>query len=246
MSRSLVPQEARDLFNKLDSMADYRNKIAQIADSREEWAGIPVPLKDIDLIIEPRYPNAQVLMEITNKKTGKDPIADDPTFKFRNSFMSMHKRRNVLIWEVNGKINWGLEPPGNNKITMLMNTLEASAAWGIEQESAALTTLGTLIKHVAFKHYCLTGTFLETSQKSGVHYLFRRLRPTIAISTTTGYMKVITALCLHPIAYYRDSWAGAMCPTDDVIAHLMLMRGDEHMLWRRANQHPSWLPQSGL
>jgi hypothetical protein len=39
-------------------------------------------------------------------------------------------------------------------------------------------------------------------------------------------------LCMHPIAYYEDSWAGAMCPTDDVIAALMMMRGDEPMFWR--------------
>jgi hypothetical protein len=37
-----------------------------------------------------------------------------------------------------------------------------------------------------------------------------------------------------------------MCPTDDVIAHLMLMRGDEALLWRKANQHPSWVPESGI
>lgn len=30
------------------------------------------------------------------------------------------------------------------------------------------------------------------------------------------------------------------------IAHLMLMRGDEHLYWRRCNQHPVWVPQAGL
>lgn len=51
---------------------------------------------------------------------------------------------------------------------------------------------------------------------------------------------------MHPIAYYADSWAGAMCPTDDVIAHLMMMRGDEAMLWKRCNHHPAWHPGAGL
>jgi hypothetical protein len=37
-----------------------------------------------------------------------------------------------------------------------------------------------------------------------------------------------------------------MCPTDDVIAHLQLMRGDERMFWKRSNQHPSWRPEAGL
>lgn len=37
-----------------------------------------------------------------------------------------------------------------------------------------------------------------------------------------------------------------MTPTDDVIAHLTLMRGDEPMFWRRANQHGPDRPEAGL
>jgi hypothetical protein len=37
-----------------------------------------------------------------------------------------------------------------------------------------------------------------------------------------------------------------MVPTDDVIAHLMLMRGDEHMFWRRCNQHQPWTKEAGV
>ena len=59
-------------------------------------------------------------------------------------------------------------------------------------------------------------------------------------------MRILACLCLHPIAYYADSWAGAMCPTDDVIAHLMLMRGDEPMFWRRSNQHAPTRPEAAL
>jgi hypothetical protein len=51
---------------------------------------------------------------------------------------------------------------------------------------------------------------------------------------------------MHPIGYYRGTWAGAMAPTDDVIAHLMMMRADEHMYWRRAKQHPAWDPLCGV
>lgn len=32
----------------------------------------------------------------------------------------------------------------------------------------------------------------------------------------------------------------------DVIAHLALMRGDEHMFWKRSNQHPPYRPEAGL
>jgi len=37
-----------------------------------------------------------------------------------------------------------------------------------------------------------------------------------------------------------------MVPTDDVIAHLMLMRADEHGFWKRANQHPLDRLEAGL
>ena len=40
--------------------------------------------------------------------------------------------------------------------------------------------------------------------------------------------------------------SGALRPTDDVIAHLLMMRGDEPMFWRRANQHEAWEVESGL
>ncbi len=245
-SLSRVPPEAKRLFNKLDGMADLRLKLSVLTEIKEEWAGIPMPMRGCNLVIEPSYPNATALMEASNEAPEVDPVISDPTFNYRNSFWSTHHRRTVFIWEVGGKIRHGLEPQGTSQVSLLLGTLEASDAWGVEQEANAMTTLGTLVRHRLFKQYCLTGMFLETSARSGVHYLFRRLRPTIAFSTKRGYLRFIAALCLHPIAYYDHSWAGAMCPTDDVIAHLMLMRGDEHMFWRRANQHPPWASQAGI
>lgn len=34
--------------------------------------------------------------------------------------------------------------------------------------------------------------------------------------------------------------------TDDVIAHLVLMRTDEHLFWRKANQHGELMPATQL
>ena len=86
------------------------------------------------------------------------------------------------------------------------------------------------------------------------------MKPTVALGHSGGWRgylakergrpyddtNILCAMCLHPIGYYAGSWAGAMCPTDDVLAHLMLMRGDEKMFWRRANQHAAYLPEAGL
>jgi hypothetical protein len=107
-----------------------------------------------------------------------------------------------------------------------------------------------MLSHHNFRQYMLTGMFLEKSKRSGVIYMFRRLKPTVAIAASPGiesdHMRILACLCAHPIAYYAGSWAGAMVPTDDVIAHLAMMRGDERMFWARCNQHPPHRPEAGL
>jgi hypothetical protein len=248
-SRFLDPQEVKrgiKLLERFDGMAELRNGLRKMAADRHEWAGIPMPMEGDNLVIEPTYPNAERLMAIGRKEPD---VEIDPTFKVRNIFWSWRWRRNVTIWELQGKIYKTVEIDAN-PTALLLQTLHASDAWGIEQEKNAIDTLGSLLRHRPFKQYLLTGMFMEKSERSGVHYLFRRLRPTLAITMKgrkgTSEPRVLAALCMHPIGYYEGSWAGAMTPTDDVIAHLMLMRADEHLFWRRANQHPVWVPQAGL
>ena len=206
-----------------------------------------MPLEGERLIVEPRYPNAETLMEIGRKS--REARGDDDGWRLRNSWYSLHHRCEILIMEKDGKIDWG-KVPAFHHIKHDLSTLGCADAWGIEQEGKAVQLLAGMLRHRQFKQYMLTGMFLETSRRSGVTYLFRRLKPTIAIAahrrSADGSMRILAALCMHPIAYYAGSWAGAMCPTDDVIAHLSLMRGDEHMFWKRCNQHPPTRPEAGL
>lgn len=227
--------EARDNF------AHLRNKLREIAADREEWAGIPIPISDERLVIEPSYKFAAL------GNIGKeDDAPGEPGLRIRNEFWSHRWRCRVAVYERQGKAYChGITGTGN-AATMLLHTIGASFAWGIEQESNAVRLLGSLVTHVAFKQYMLTGMFMETSKRSRVTYIFRRLRPTIAIKERKGAMCILAAMCMHPIGYYAGSWAGCMCPTDDVIAHLMLMRGDEPMFWRRCNQHHPHHPEAGL
>ena len=229
-----------DTIERCDKFADLRNGIRRIASTIDEWAGIPMPLDDMALVVEPNYPKAAQLMGLGGGQ--KEPPSEA---KIVNSFWSCRRRSEILIWEENGKREWGVVP-GANHLDHDLATLGASVAWGIEQEAAALQLLGTMVRHHTFKHYLLTGMFLERSERSGVTYLFRRLKPTVALSLKGERTRILCALCLHPIAYYEGSWAGAMSPTDDVIAHLALMRGDEPMFWRRANQHAPYRPEAGL
>lgn len=234
------PEVRRAALEDLDPHAHLRNKLREVAASKEEWAGVPMPLDGEELVIEPTYPFAGL------SQFGAEPVdGTHPNARIRNRFPSSRKGRDVIVWEDDGKIIWGTESHVNHG-PMELRTLGCADAWGIEQESNAVHLLASVVSHRQFKQYMLTGMFLEASKRSGVFYLFRRLRPTLAITTRDGTSKILCALCMHPIGYYAGSWAGAMCPTDDVIAHLMLMRGDEPMLWRRANQHPAYRPEAGL
>jgi hypothetical protein len=235
------PAARRAAIERLDGHAHLRGKLREIAEERGEWAGIPMPLEGERLVIEPSYPYAG-LADI-----GPDAGATVASegYQLRNVFFSTIKGRDVYVIEKDGKIDW-LAGGAVNHGALEIRTLGCADAWGIEQESSAVHLLGTLVSHRQFKQYMLTGMFLESSARSRVHYLFRRLRPTLAISATGEDSHILAALCMHPIGYYNGSWAGAMCPTDDVVAHLMLMRGDEPMLWRRCTQHPAWRPEAGL
>ena len=228
------------VLEEFDNFAPLRNALRDIAADRDHWAGIPMPLDNETLVIEPTYPKAAELMGITTQQR-VDELADAGV-TIRNTFWSTHRRCHILIMHMpDGKIDWGLQY-GIHHLGQDLRTLGCAEAWGLEQESNALNTLGGLVRHRQFKQYLLTGMFLETSKRSGLTYLFRKLRPTVVIRGD----RIVCTLCMHPIGYYEGSWAGVMTPSDDVISHLMLMRGDEAMLWRRANQHPSYSPSAGL
>ena len=87
----------------------------------------------------------------------------------------------------------------------------------------------------------LTNSFVEIG-KSGVRYLIRAGRPTVAyrewkVERGVEATQFLAAMCLHPLGYYRRTYAGCMVPSDEMIAHLLLIRTGEHGFWRRANQH---------
>jgi hypothetical protein len=110
-------------------------------------------------------------------------------------------------------------------------------------EGIACGKLAATIKPHLYRGYMLYGSFPETSKRSGLTYLFRRGLPTLVLRVKIDEYKNETitplcGLCLHPIGYYEASNAGAMVPTDEILAHLFMMRGDEHLFWRRANQLP--------
>lgn len=229
----------------------FRAQLRHLAEHVGEWAGIPVPIDGTRMVVDKAYPFAEIFNQQAASEIVPEGEIDTPDGprRIRSRFWSWGRRAHVIILESpDGRVtadDWGVVPAGN-QLVQQMRTLGAAVAWGWEQEVAAMELLESLVTPHAFKTYMLTGAFMESSRRSEVTYMFRRLRPTVAISMRGEHPRVLAALCLHPIAYYEGSWAGAMCPTDDVIAHLMLMRGDERLFWARANQHPVWRPEAGL
>ena len=248
MAEADAHERGIELLNSLDSFAGLRNALRDIARRRGMWAGIPIPLNGQPLTLEPKFPGKEVFDVIAeNERKKSDEHQDDGFYEKLNSWYCHEKRCDIVVMRntTTGKSEHGKHWRVHGA-RHILNTLGASFAIGLEQEGAAVQTLGRLIRHHAFKQYLLTGMFLETSRRSGLTYVFRKLRPTIVLTQRQGEMKILTCLCMHPIGYYQDSWAGAMCPTDDVIAHLMLMRGDEHALWKRSNHHSPLTPEAGL
>ncbi len=234
------------LLEQLDGFAPIRRGLTRLSEQRGHWQGIPMPLPDQPLVIEPSYPYQELARLFCAPP--EPPADEDQGYRLRNRWWSDRLMADVFLMDTPaGGVTWGKRALIHS-LPHALHTMVCSEAWGIEQEAVALKTLAGLIPHHAFKKYLLAGMFLESSKRSGIAYLFRKLRPTVALTPhhPSGETRILCALCLHPIAFYQDSWAGAMCPTDDVIAHLLLMRGDEHMLWKRANQHPAISPLAGL
>lgn len=237
--KSRLKQRLADGRMRWPTRDELAVKLQQVATEKSEWAGIPMLMEDFPLTLEPRYPYRLHIDTVdTVCETGYD-------IEIVNSWFCERLGVNVQIVKEHGILSHRLGI-GHNKITMLINTLGASMGWLPSAEAKAHEKLRELITEHAMRCYMMTGMFLETSKRSGVTYLFRKLRPTLAMSAVNGEMKGLCALCLHPIGYYEGSWCGAMVPTDDVIAHLVFMRGDEHKFWAHANQHPFYRHEAGL
>jgi hypothetical protein len=218
------------------------------AASRGEWGGAPIPVSHVRLVMEPRYP----FRGLHNMKLDDRPAPEPtgPKIELLNDWYCFPRHAQIHLGRVDGKPTAFMDPSGSGRrLLYWLNTLGVAAAevWTVEAEANAIEKLKGLVTAQAFKCYMLAGCFLETSKRSQVTYLFRKLRPTLAMRPgEDDNMRVLTCLCLHPLGFYEESWAGVMTPTDDVIAHLLLMRGDEHRFWRKANHHDIGRASSGI
>lgn len=222
--------------------------LQEAAFERGEYAGVPFPREGHALQIDERHPKGAELERVTDCRDIQEQACDvDETLQLRNAWYSDRLRTEVMVYSrvERGRTVYGVtylpfqrELEGRRRWKMWVDTLHAAVAHDFGAEAAAMQRLAELVTPVQFRQYVSTSCFPETSTRSRVTYIFRRLRPTVALGHASEDSIVpLCALCMHPLGYYRETWAGALVPTDDLIGHLLLMRADEHMFWRRCNQH---------
>lgn len=224
---------------RLPTYREIATKIQQLSKERGEWAGMPTPMgDDFPMTIEPRHPYRMDECAKAYRSDGWCTVNSwtDPRWGFRVMVQRNEAGRARVAFL-----------PGGRRVDMLVGSFGIMDAWSSDAETRANTKLWSMIGAHRFKMWTMTGAFLETSKRSGVVYIFRRLRPTVAIKADAdGTMKILCTLCLHPIGYYHNAWGGCMVPTDEAVAHLAMMRGDEPKFWAHANQHAPSEPESGL
>ena len=243
---------------------ELRSKFDRVSDYLQDWQGVPVLLgEDLPVVVHDRHPLRDFYKEL-KEEAGEEvgivfggPSFDDEDDEvLRNHWYSRVRNAEVYVFQRRGKFFAVTVPRAPDlsmdRLTYWLTTIGASDAWDLEAEYRARELLRSMLSERQWRHYDLTGCFFETSPRSQLTYVFRRLRPTIALSprhkpgSLDDNMRCIAVLCAHPIGYYQQSWGGCMVPSDDVIAHLTWMRGDEAGYWKIANQHEPWRPEAGL
>lgn len=239
---------------------ELRYRCDAMSDELEDWQGIPVPLPGNPVTLHDRHPLRERMERFSQEVDGTEmefvcggPDVREDEF-IRNQFFSRKTNAMILIYQQGDKVFHikSYRSLSMERLRLWITTIGASDAWDLDAEYTAREKLRGMLSDRQWRHYELTGSFFEPSARSRLTYVFRRLRPTIVLSSRNkpgsidDSMRCIAVLCMHPIGYYSESWAGCMVPTDDVIAHLLYMRSDEAGYWGQANQHPSWTPEAGL
>lgn len=123
----------------------------------------------------------------------------------------------------------------------------------------------TMLSEEQFASFELSGSFWEQSPNRKFRYLIRKNRPTLAfrVRMDTGLfpevdvfelgifskvekLRIICALCIHPIGYHTLTFAGILTPTDEVINVVQLIRQDERGFWKNATLHKITEPVAGI
>lgn len=252
------------------TQADVRAFFDRVSDHIEDWQGLPIMLgENSPLVLAKGHPMKQVYGALGELDDGIEvedcqssfvcSTADiDEEERIVNEWWSRKRNCTVLVVDRGGRRYAAKIPRAPDRsmerLGLWLTTIGAADAWDPAAENRARIHLADMLSERQWFHYDMTGCFLETSPRSKLTYVFRRLRPTLVLSprwawwhkTQPESMRCLAVLCMHPVGYYSRSWGGCMVPSDDVIAHLSMMRADEAYYWRMANAHDPASPEAGL
>ncbi|QQS22600.1 hypothetical protein IPM19_03135 [bacterium] len=125
----------------------------------------------------------------------------------------------------------------NERMMLTCRSLKKAFIWqNADAEKIAREKLLSLLRPAQVRALELTDAFCEPKTRSGLHYIIRRNRPTLAFrAQEDGSFHFVSGLCSHPTGYYANTYTGFLCPSDEMIAHLLMIRYDEIGFWKTAN-----------
>lgn len=199
-----------------------------------------------DIFSVDMQPNGNNFLEFAKKTLAKHGATYKNHWKLRRPYRGF-KHGTVIIYEEDGKSRAFILPSRNPDFLRANMFLETGATRLegnlLPAELKARKKLREMVSETQWACYELNDAFVEVGQ-SGMAYFIRKSRPTLALRRDE--LKFLCALCLHPMAYYEGTWTGALTPTDEMIAHLVFIRGDEYGFWKKANHISLDRPESGI
>lgn len=237
-------------------------KFWEVLDSLMQKKGVHcgMPLGAFKQHITTSFEPLAAMLAVINPKTKEEEILDQVTdeagvlWKIHKTWETSQPWKGwfgtvvVLRNSETGKFCKAFVPRSKwiERYNLLCNTLASRVQYTMAAaEIQAQRRLFEALSQVQRETYIVADAVVERG-RSGLRYLIRKDRPTLAVREIDEVGSVLCALCLHPVAYYTETWAGVMPPSDEVLAHLLMIRADEHFYWRRANQIPLDYATSGV
>jgi hypothetical protein len=234
--------------------------INQIAEEHGFLSGVPIPIvrrdgnEAPDLVMAAGVPLAELFhMNQAQRRAERTELEGNllrSHLRVRNSWHMLGDQTVAVIETEKGPMALPHYDAGMRLRKLITgHQVRFHAHQRAEAEMKALESLRARISESQFDSYVLSGIFPERSPRSDVWYFFRKGYPTLAVSFHGQHGedgKVLCALCLHPMGYYQGTHVGLMIPTDEVIAHLLLMRADERKFWAKSGQWRAEDTRSGI
>lgn len=242
-------------MDQLEKQAAFGRVLGRLFGNMEEVlpCGIPVGIL-IDRSVVTKHPQ---LVSLLQHMQERDPTVPErreargeiPEYRARgyvehvrswNTKVSWKGRRGRVDiwahWKTKHVVKVFTPDLGEDRIYATLETTDLLRRYGqSDGEKKARRDLEDVLSDDQRRELLLSDAFWEVG-KSGVSYLVRRNRPTVACRRNGERLKVICALCMHPLLYYAGTWSGGLPPSDEMISVVIFIRADEYRFWLKANQ----------